>query len=101
MISQPIRNCHPFVERYEELRREAVGRASLSGSGQGMALVLRKGLTVWMQAWNRCAPSESTTSDRKSPGMEIRSAPGMQTELVQLLATMALGQVAARCGRAF
>ena len=99
MTSQPIRDCQPFVERYEELRLEAIGRGSFSGSGQGLALVLRKGLTAWMEAWSRCVSPSNIVSHRQDSAADVKPAPGMQTELVQVLATMALEQVAARYGR--
>lgn len=99
MTSRPVCDCQPFVDRYEELRLEAMGRGSFSGSGQGLALVLRKGLTAWMDAWSRCVPSGNTIAPRQEPAAGVESDPGMQTELVRILAAMALEQVAARYGR--
>jgi hypothetical protein len=99
MTPQPTSDCQPFVERYEQLRLEAIGRGSFSGSGQGLALVVRKGLTVWMEAWSRCISPINTIPHRQSSASDIKSVPGMQTELVRLLATMTLEQVAARYGR--
>lgn len=99
MTSQPMCDCHQLVERYEELRLEAVGRGSFSGSGQGLALVVRKGLTAWMEAWSRCVSPSKIVSHRQDWAADVKPAVGMQTELVQVLATMALEQVAARYGR--
>ena len=78
---------------------EAIGRGSLSSSGQGLALVVRKGLTAWMKAWSRCVSPSNIVVHRQSSAVGVKSVPGMQTELVQVLATMALEQVAARYGR--
>lgn len=99
MTPQPIRDCRPFVERYEELRLEAICRGSFSSSGQGLALVLRKGLTSWMEAWSRSVSPTNMILQRQTSTGDVKPAPGMQAELVQVLATMALEQVAARYGR--
>lgn len=99
MTPSPVCDCQSFVDRYEELRLEAVGRGSFSSSGQGLALVLRKGLTAWMEAWSRCVPSRGTTAPRQTPASAMESDPGMKTELVRVLAAMALEHVAAGYGR--
>lgn len=99
MTSQPLCNCQPFVERYEELRMEAIGRGFFSSSGQGLALVVRKGLTAWMETWSRCISPANTILQRQNSAVDVEPAVGMQAELVQALATMALEQVAARYGR--
>lgn len=98
MTSQPMRDYQPFVERYEQLRLEAIGCGSFS-TGQGLALVVRKGLTTWMEAWSRCASPTNTFAHRQNSAVDVKPALGVQTELIQLLATMALEQVAARYGR--
>jgi hypothetical protein len=100
MTSRPVCDCHQLMDRYEELRLEAIGRGSFSGSGQGLALVVRKGLTAWMEAWSRCA-SPVDAVHRHISAMGARPAVGVRTELVQVLATMTLEHVAARCGRTY
>jgi len=99
MTPQPVRNSQTFVDRYEELRLEAICRGSFSSSGQGMALVLRKGLVAWMEAWSRSVSATNIIPQRQIGAGGVKPAPGMQAELVQVLATMALEQVAARYGR--
>jgi len=99
MTPQQISDCQPFAQRYEELRMEAVGRGSFSVSGQGLALVLQKGLTAWMEAWSRCISPINTIPHRQSSASDVKSVPGMQTELVRVLAAMTLEQVVAGCGR--
>ena len=43
-----------LVSRYEELRGQALGRASRIPRGQGLALLMRSGMSAWMQAWAQC-----------------------------------------------
>lgn len=99
MMSRSVCDCHQLVDRYEELRLEAIGRGSFSGSGQGLALVVRKGLTAWMEAWSHCVSPSNIVSHRQDSAANVKPVMGIQTELVQLLATMALEQAAARYGR--
>ena len=40
-----------LIARYEELRRQALGR--LGAQAQG-SLFMRRGMSAWMQAWSRC-----------------------------------------------
>jgi hypothetical protein len=42
------------IARYEELRRQALGRSS--PQAHGLVLFLRRGMRAWMQAWSRCMP---------------------------------------------
>lgn len=41
-----------LIARYEELRRQALGR--LGAQAQGLALFMRRGMSAWMQAWSQC-----------------------------------------------
>lgn len=43
-----------LIARYEELRQQALGRASAIPRGQGLALLMRSGMRAWMQAWAQC-----------------------------------------------
>jgi hypothetical protein len=75
------------VERYEELR-ERVLRGATAGCRLGLALLLREGMAGWMEAWGRCAdPSPRTPS----PAASTPAHDGVRSELVHVLAAMALG----------
>lgn len=53
----------PFVQgenlvvRYEQLRKDALSRSRDGGSGFGLALFLRQGMTAWMQVCTCAATS--------------------------------------------
>jgi hypothetical protein len=44
-----------LIPRYQQLREQALGRASQIPRGQGLALLMRSGMRAWMQAWAQCA----------------------------------------------
>jgi hypothetical protein len=75
--------------RYEQLRRDAIGRSVSVSQGLGLTLLLRRGMTAWMQAWSECAgrvqlekPSES--GPQETIPVDLRS------QLAGLLAGMIL-----------
>ena len=43
-----------LISRYQQLREQALGRASQIPRGQGLALLMRSGMRAWMQAWAQC-----------------------------------------------
>lgn len=75
------------VERYEALRRQALGGES-SGWGLGLALLQRRGVVAWARAW----PATPSTVPARVP-VEV---PAGGDELVGVLATMALACVGNR-----
>jgi hypothetical protein len=52
----------------------------------GLALLMRRGMTVWVRAWSGCAAS-STPRPRLAPGVALPA--GLRGEVTQLLVTMA------------
>jgi hypothetical protein len=79
------------VERYEALRRDALGGEG-AGSRLGLALLQRRGVAAWARAWNDTPPL-SSPARRAGPGVE---APVAGDELVGVLATMAMACLAGR-----
>jgi hypothetical protein len=73
------------VERYEELRGVALGTTA-PVHGRGLALILRRGMVAWMQAWSECAPAASTRVQPRVPRAEAIPRP----EVVALLTEMAI-----------
>lgn len=69
------------VERYEALRRQALGGES-SGWRLGLALLQRRGVVAWARAW----PGTPPTAPARVPA----EVPVGGDELVGVLATMAL-----------
>ena len=73
------------VERYEQLRRRALG-GEPSGWRLGLALLERRGVAAWARAWR-------TTTPARAARPSVQTAAGGD-ELVGALATMALACLA-------
>jgi hypothetical protein len=73
------------VERYEELRRVALG-GDATGSHLGLAVLEHKGVAAWMRVWRSTAPP------REPPATS--ASPARSDELVGMLASMALACLA-------
>ncbi len=76
------------ADRYEDLRRHALGGAPVTGGGLGLTLFLRKGMAAWMEAW-RCCASRGEQGSPDAPSLADRVPLPVQTELVTILAAMA------------
>lgn len=97
MTDEPTR--HPasgqstpeHAERYEALRAYAVQRCA-PASRDGLVVLVRKGVAVWMEEWSRlpapAAPSVQTERQRPSPLPDEAS-----TEVVRVLAAMTLSHI--------
>ena len=75
-----------MIARYEELRRIALGRSG--AQAQGLALLMRRGMSAWMQAWSQCvapplAPAQSPDDQEVCPVQ-------LHREVAMLLASMVL-----------
>jgi hypothetical protein len=75
-----------LIDRYEELRRLVLGRSG--AHGHGMALLMRRGMSAWMQAWSQCvavppAPTQ-VPDDQETCPVELHR------EVATLLANMVL-----------
>jgi hypothetical protein len=77
------------VERYETLRRRALG-GDASGWRLGLAVLQRHGVVAWLRAAEAIAPSPS-----QPPRSAVDVPAGTGDELVGALATMALACVGA------
>ncbi len=78
-----------LIARYEELRQRALERPRGLPHGQGLALFMRSGMRVWMQAWSQCVvqvpapPKERLGEDEVFP-LELHK------EVTMILAAMVL-----------
>ena len=54
-----------LVNRYEQLRRQALGELFTEGAGLGLALFIRRGMTAWMEAWTKHASGIGVLGIRK------------------------------------
>ena len=77
-----------WIERYEALRAHALGQAPLGFVPLDLALLLRRGLAAWMAA--DMGSSHPRRSSDLGSGREEHGAEAPRTELVRVLAGMAL-----------
>jgi hypothetical protein len=77
--------------RYEALRRHAIGPHHAPAARDGLAVLLRQGVTAWMEAWSRLpAPAVRAAQDES----ERPPLPdGVSAEVIRVLAAMALGHI--------
>ena len=88
----------PFAEeaviRYEQLRRQAIDGSGNGccpgerGQGLGWALLLRRGMAAWLQAWPTSASRAGT--ERLAPAQCMAMAlPKLDAEITMVLTNMA------------
>jgi hypothetical protein len=77
-----------LIARYEELRQQVLGRPWAIPRGQGLALLMRSGMSGWMQTWAQCvvevAPPKEPLGDDAIFPVE------MHREVTLILAGMVL-----------
>jgi len=78
-----------LAARYEQLRRDAIGRPTHSGAGLGLALFLRRGMTAWMLAWSECHGHVEQTACSQ-PGADETIPAELRSQITTLLASMIL-----------
>jgi len=79
------------VARYEQLRRRALD-GDADGWRAGLAVLQHRGVAAWLRAWRTVSPTIVATVSPARPG----PPPSAASRLVEALASMALGAVAAR-----
>jgi hypothetical protein len=90
--SPPSPRNDGLISRYEELRHQVLGRANEFHRAEGLALLMRSGMSVWMQAWTHCA-AEIPAPPKERLGDEAIFPFAMHREVTMILAAMVL------CGR--
>jgi hypothetical protein len=76
------------IERYEQLRARALS-GSPDGWQLGLAMLERRGTAAWARAWRTTAPAPP------SPSGLVVQVPADASQIVSVLATMALACAAA------
>jgi hypothetical protein len=79
-----IQHCDADVERYEQLRHQALG-GEPSGWRLGLGVVCHRGVAAWLRAWHSVASAPTVTAPAETPDRRVGS-----DELVGVLAAMAL-----------
>ena len=86
LLRRALRN-DGLIARYEELRQQVLGRPWAIPRGQGLALLMRSGMSGWMQAWAQVvevAPPKEPLGDHAIFPVE------MHREVTLILAGMVL-----------
>lgn len=78
-----------LISRYEQLREQALRRPSGIARGQGLALLMRGGMSAWMQAWAQCLV-QAPAPPQVMPGDEAILPLSMHKEVAMILAGMVL-----------
>lgn len=78
-----------LIPRYEQLREQALGRPNGIPRGQGLALLMRSGMSAWMQAWAQCTVQALAVPQRVR-GDEERFPLDLHKEVAMILAGMVL-----------
>jgi hypothetical protein len=78
-----------ILERYEDLRRQALCTADPVHRGSGLVMFIRQGMKTWMEAWSRCMPGVATNPQMQTSVDQVSAIEGSR-ELVSILASMAL-----------
>jgi hypothetical protein len=63
-----------LVDSYEQLRAVALG-STASAHGQGLALMLRRGMAAWMQGWSQCCAAARTQAQPRVQRSEVIARP--------------------------
>lgn len=79
-----------LVSKYEELRRVALGALRGPSQGVGFALLVRRGMAVWMDACTKAAAGSSSRLRPLSKQEDRLLPPDLRGEVALVLAAMAL-----------
>lgn len=91
-ISPTETNATEHTARYEALRRNVLESHRPTEAGDGLAVLLRRGLAAWMDAWSKlpAAPPMRAAQDER----QRQPLPdGTSTEVIHVLAAMALEHI--------
>lgn len=80
------------MRRYEELRRGVMSGSGRQATGEGLALVLHRGVAAWLEAWSKCLDKPSVEPVGLGKPAATVSAE-LYPELSLLLAGMVLAAV--------
>ena len=80
---------HALAAHYESLRQDVVEHSGRERTLQGRAVLMFKGMAVWMRCMGEAALN-STNSTLATPYSESRLPAGMEQNLINIVAAMAL-----------
>ena len=88
MPIEPAPRNDGLIARYEELRRQALGR--FGAQPQGLALFMRRGMSAWMQAWSHCVAPPPPPSPAQTRQTQENCPVQLHADVAMLLASMVL-----------
>jgi len=80
-------------KRYDDLRRQVLDHLSPSAPGRGLAIILNRGLSSWMDAWTRLSPPKKYPQQSQATRKD-EIPRDHERKLVQIMASMVLGNSA-------
>lgn len=86
-----------WTARYEDLRRQVLEEHRGLGEGAGLSLLVRRGLTAWMQAWPEEVAPWPPWIESDGPGERGLIEPiclpaGLRHQMAQVLASIVLNR---------
>ena len=78
-----------LLNRYEQLRRQALGELFTEGAGLGLALFIRRGMTAWMKAWTEHVSGVGAVGIRK-PVVENAIQQNISNQVTMVLTNMVM-----------
>ncbi len=85
-----MRSPRAFADRYEEARAYALDRQSSATLPQGVALLLRRGVPDWLQAWREQSGTAPEAPHVAAGGPPVGLSTGVRFDVALVLATMVL-----------
>jgi len=76
-----------LINRYEQLRSQALGKLFASNQGLGLALFMRKGMVSWAKAWTECTPKVKAPSTH-NPDIDTLFSENINSQITMVLTNM-------------
>ena len=86
-----------LVSRYEELRRQVLDESTKIYRGPGLALLIHRGMRAWMDVSSSCSSAIPCSTNRRVSNREGVLISDQHSEIVTVLATMALHHYPETC----
>lgn len=87
-------DADPLTDGYERLRAVVLGGAP-DAHRLGLAVLARQGLAAWMTLWSQTPTPATVSATRRSPTAEPDDPGSADSEIVRVLAAMALAHIPA------
>lgn len=90
-LASSIASATEHTVRYEELRRHAMDPFRPPMAREGLAVLLRQGVSAWIGEWSRLPATAGRAAQEDRASMPVPD--GVNAEVVRVLAGMAMGHI--------